>query len=1055
MTDHPQDSQSNDDSIREILADWGLGAANVATPHSVGPEDPFSWKNLTNRESQAAPELIANPSPVQSEAILADFGLEASGLDEISNKPECEMIEPEQVCQFPTTSHQHGKEPRPAGPVPKRSWPGPSDSVGGFHIILELGRGAFARVFLAAELNLGQRLVAIKVSQPEGDEPQILAQLQHTHIVPVHSVCDDQSTGLRILCMPYFGGANLAEVLAAAGGLEPTLRDGRSLVEALDHVGRNVSGVPSRASVPKTVSPPLSAGQSRIGSRATPGFSSANPAERSATSSRFRSLFSRLIRPRPSEPRALIDGDRHHNQPFRQFLHGASAIQAAVWIMARLAEGLEHAHSRGLVHRDLKPSNILLASDGTPMLLDFNLAAQTLAEPIENEARRAVVGGTLPYMSPEHLDAFNLRGSTLPEAVDERSDIYAMGLILYEMLAGQRPFDEPPANLPLIQALEAMIAARRHPPSLRAHSPKVPWSLDALVAKCLNFDPALRYQCARDLAEDLRRFLENLPMKHCSEPSLRERLGKLARRHPTLCSATSIGLICGMLIGLLVGTTVLVYDKMLDLDARIRLRVFDRDFTECQFLLNTVSGSREHLKKGIDKARQTLHDLGFDAGPEPRSGHWMQRLPSEEQNHVREQFAELVMLDARAMVMLATLRGSEGDLRKAYKQALASLDRAMKIAPAVPGALYAERALYHARLGEAKLAQDDSQLAASIVPTTCHDFTLLGSTLLASGNHARAEEALHQALKIDYTSFWTWFLLGHCHYAQRRFLESAGDFAVCAVRGPTFSWAHFNRGLALAKAGRLIDAQDAYDNALSIEPDFPEALVDRGLVKLELDQLASAQADLERAIKLGRDDVVILAALGETFARQGRRDDAEQYFARLLTRDPNDLVVLVARGIMRLKYDSESARSDLTHALEIDPRAAHAHYGMAHLIRQSDPHGALRHLDTALDLDRHLTDARQLRALVRARLGKREALDDVDRLIESPTRDRLYNAACAVAIYVREARDPRPLRHGLELLARALESGFSPQEAAADPDLEAMHPLPEYARLIAQYPKTK
>ncbi len=493
MTDHPQDSKSGDDSIREILADWALGAAEGATPQSSGPEDRFSWKNLNNRGNPAAPELIAEQSPVQSKALLADFELAPCGLDEVSENPDCETIERGRVRQCPTTTHQHGKTSPPLL-VPKRSWPAPNDSVGGFHIILELGRGAFARVFLAAELNLGQRLVAIKVSQPEGDEPQILAQLQHTHIVPVHSVCDDRGTGLRILCMPYFGGANLADVLAAAGGLEPTLRDGRSLVEALDHVGRSVSGVPSRASVPKTASPPLSGGTSGTGSKTAPGFSSTNAAERSATSSRFRSLLSRLIRPRSAAPKALNDVAAHPNQPFRQFLHGASAIEAVVWIMARLAEGLEHAHSRGLLHRDLKPSNILLASDGTPMLLDFNLAARTLSEPVENEAHRAVIGGTLPYMSPEHLDAFNPHGSTLPEAVDERADVYAMGLILFEMLAGRRPFNEPPANVPLAQALEEMIAVRRHPPSLRSHSPKVPWSLDALVAKCLSLDPANRYQ---------------------------------------------------------------------------------------------------------------------------------------------------------------------------------------------------------------------------------------------------------------------------------------------------------------------------------------------------------------------------------------------------------------------------------------------------------------------------------------------------------------------------------------------------------------------------------
>jgi serine/threonine protein kinase/Tfp pilus assembly protein PilF len=1055
MTEHPHASQAKEDSIREIMAVWGVDSPDAAAPQSMGPHDPFSWTNLNDRGSGATPELVAKQSPVESRALLADFELGDGGAAVIDERLDGEMIDPEQACQWSLPTRQNAREPRPAGPLQQRSWPGPTDSVGGFRIIVELGRGAFARVFLAAELNLGHRLVAIKVSQPEGDEPQILAQLQHTHIVPVHSVSDDRGTGLRILCMPYFGGANLAEVLAAAGGLEPTLRDGRSLVEALDHVGRNVAGVPSRASVSKTLCPPLSGRQRPTARGARSEFSSAISPERSAPSSQIRSLFSRFIRPRPISPRPLIVGDASPNQPFRQFLHGASAIQAAVWIVARLAEGLDHAHRRGLLHRDLKPSNILLASDGTPMLLDFNLAVRALTEPIESEMRRALVGGTLPYMSPEHLDAFNPRGSTLPEAVDERSDIYAMGLILYEMLAGQRPFAEPVENLPFSQALEEMIAARRNPPSLRAHSPIVPWSLDALVAKCLSPDPARRYQRAADLAEDLRRFLENQPMKHCPEPSLRERLGKLAKRHPTLCSATSIAIIGGILIGVLVGTTVLVYDRMQGLNARLRLRMFDRDFTECQFLLNTVSGSREHLEKGISKARKTLRGCGVDSGSEPRYSEWIGRLTSNEQNRVREQLAELVMLDGRAAVVLATQHGSEVDRFNAYKRALASLDRAQRIAPAVPAALYAERALYYARLGEAELAEENRLLAERIVPTSCHDLALLGSALLARGDHARAEETLRQALKLDPKAIWPRFLMGHCHYAQRRFLESVADFAVCAHGGPRFSWAYFNLGLALAKAGRLIAARDAYDVALDCDPDFSEALVNRALVELELDDLGSAEADLNHAIALGRDEVVILAALGEAIARQGRREHAEQYFARLLTGNPRDLVVLVARGVMRLRFDPESARSDLTRALAIDARDAHANYGIALLIRKSDPMGALGHLDTALESDPNLTDALQLRALVRARLGKREALDDVDRLIESPTRHRLYNAACAVAIYAKEARDVRPLGHGLELLARALASGFSPQEAAADPDLEAMRPIPEYARLLDTYQKAR
>ena len=167
-------------------------------------------------------------------------------------------------------------------------------------------------------------------------------------------------------------------------------------------------------------------------------------------------------------------------------------MRAAVWIVARLAEGLDHAHSRGLLHRDLKPANILLAADGTPMLLDFNLAAVSQPPPAEGQIGRAMLGGTLPYMAPEHLDAFDPRGTTPADAVDERADIYALGLILFELLTGAHPFPTPaptPGSAPT-DIIRPMIEARRQPPSPRARCPQVPWSLDALVNKCLAFDPA-------------------------------------------------------------------------------------------------------------------------------------------------------------------------------------------------------------------------------------------------------------------------------------------------------------------------------------------------------------------------------------------------------------------------------------------------------------------------------------------------------------------------------------------------------------------------------------
>jgi len=1075
MADTVRNPHFNVDSARDILDEWNLGredvlpndrsvlAEDALSPEGAPPENRpapphFSWELLKRADpggsSGASDGRKAHGNSVE---LFAGFELEESRAIWGSTQAPGRGAIGSRTADARRNHPNAVAEPEASRPRHDGGLPHPGDELAGFRIILELGRGAFARVYLAEEVNLGRRLVAIKVSRPEGEEPQILARLQHSHIVPVHSVADDPVSGLRILCMPYFGGANLAQVLEAAGGLVPTHHDGRSLVAALDQVSRNVSSVSSRV-MARASSRRLRPARSSRPSSPAPVILSTSRGMHSLATSRFRSLFSRCFgaRARPAADAGVTapDQDREQDldQPSRQFLHGATAAQAAVWIVARLADGLEHAHSRGLLHRDLKPSNILLAADGTPMLLDFNLSVDVVPSSDDGEINRALVGGTLPYMSPEHLDAFNPRGNTAPEAVDERSDIYALGLILFEMLAGEHPFSEVASGGSLFETIELMIAARRTVPSLRARCPQVPWSLDALVAKCLKFDPAQRYARARELAEDLRRFLDDLPMKFCPEPSFRERMGKFTRRHPALCGTTSIALISLVLIGLLAGTVAFVYDKVQVLAARMSLQVFDHDFTESQFLLNTAMASKQHLREGLDKSGRALRRLGAESETYPRWRAWQEHLTPEEDRRLREQIVELLMLDARARVALATQRGTDRDRGRAIEQAIAALDRAERMEPQAPSALYAERATYYAALGEADRAAADRRRAAEIVPSTCHDLTLLGSTLLAGGDPAAAEDALREALHVDVTSFWAWFVLGHCHYAQRRFLEAAGDFAACSARGPSFAWVHFNRGIALARAGRLLDAKLAYDHAIDLDPAFAEAVVDRALTELELNQLSAAHDDLIRAIKLGRNDLVVFVALGETWARLGRSREAERYFAELLEKNPADLVVRVARGINRVRETPQGAIEDFKRVLDQEPHNAQAHYGMALVVRRANLPAALEHLDRALHANPDLIDALQLRALVRARLGERGALDDVDRLVESATPHRLYNAACAVAILSEKAADRRLRSHSMDLLLRAIKAGFPAAEAASDPDLKPLHDSARFQEIVMRKP---
>ena len=250
-------------------------------------------------------------------------------------------------------------------------------------------------------------------------------------------------------------------------------------------------------------------------------------------------------------------------------------------------------------------------------------------------------------------------------------------------------------------------------------------------------------------------------------------------------------------------------------------------------------------------------------------------------------------------------------------------------------------------------------------PGTSHDWTLLGTAFLEAGDPAAAEDALRRALRLECTSFWAWFMIGHCHFAQARYAEAAGDFSACTAPGPQFAWAHFNRGLALARAGLLDPARDAYDQALRIDPEFAEALVNRALVELELNQVDPALADLTMAIELGRHDAAILAARGEALARIGRTTEAVRQFDAILADDPDNAVVRVARAMTRLGTDPRGARADFERILARDPRQAAAHYGMALLVRSDDLRGARKHLDIALDADPHLIDAIQLRALVR------------------------------------------------------------------------------------------
>jgi tRNA A-37 threonylcarbamoyl transferase component Bud32 len=172
---------------------------------------------------------------------------------------------------------------------------------------------------------------------------------------------------------------------------------------------------------------------------------------------------------------------------------GSLAPREAADMALRVADALAVAHDRGIVHRDVKPQNVLLTASGEAKVSDFGIARATSSETM---TQTNAVLGTLAYMSPEQV-----RG----ERVGPASDLYSLGVLLYEMLTGELPYrgDDPIAT--------AMKRLDEEPPHPRETNPAVPEELDALVARLLAKDPGDRYASAASLSRDLRRLLDGLP----------------------------------------------------------------------------------------------------------------------------------------------------------------------------------------------------------------------------------------------------------------------------------------------------------------------------------------------------------------------------------------------------------------------------------------------------------------------------------------------------------------------------------------------------------------
>ncbi|MFN0060769.1 MAG: protein kinase domain-containing protein [Planctomycetota bacterium] len=233
-----------------------------------------------------------------------------------------------------------------------------------------------------------------------------------------------------------------------------------------------------------------------------------------------------------------------------------------VALLAAICDGVHHAHLHGLIHRDLKPSNILVTAAGEPKILDFGVARAV--EPATTATlvatREGQILGTLPYMSPEQL-------GTETERTDFRADIYAIGVLAYELLGGRLPFAFSEPTLACV--IQTILG--QDPDPLGTLRPELRGDLESIVAKALEKNRALRYASALEFAQDLRRFLANEPVT--ARPAGRiYRLRKFVARH-RIAAAVGVGI--SLLVLVAVGG-ILHETRQRLAEARRKNAIFDK-----------------------------------------------------------------------------------------------------------------------------------------------------------------------------------------------------------------------------------------------------------------------------------------------------------------------------------------------------------------------------------------------------------------------------------------------------------------------------------------------
>jgi serine/threonine protein kinase/Tfp pilus assembly protein PilF len=890
------------------------------------------------------------------------------------------------------------------------SFPDAGQSHFGFHLLAELGRGAFGRVFLAKQESLAHRLVVLKVGSDLSDESRKLARLQHPNIVPVYSF--HRQGPLQALCMPYLGPVTLAHLLEKVTGERVENRSGVSLTRVFAECQKSRHAF---ADIDGTI----------------------------------RNTKDKTKRDQPAAPPPLAEplpsSEKEEGVPGFESLKNLSYVDATLMIVSRLADGLSRAHNAGIVHCDLKPANVLLSDDGRPMLLDFSVAFDLAGR----SQMQTYIGGTLPYMSPEQIRSVQTRSPTF----DGRSDVYGLGVILYELLAGRPPFgdDRDSSAQSVAKALETRLGPV---PRLRDVNPAVSPAVESLVMHCLEADPARRYQSARELHEDLTRQLASRPLRYAPNPSAAERIRKWTRRNRVALAACLVVGVAASSVAAYSSRDALRSRRLGELEsdrlAASRADGFVQDSRQARFALALAAVDPARRAGGMKAAERALARYG--AGGDDRWWQASTALPASRQAQVREAVSSLHWNVAASL--LAQARRAAGEERaELLRQAGVSNRRAELTHPGAqaPRPIWSQRAAIARLLGDEAAARQAADLAVAAPLTTSRDLLSEGRQLLADRKPKEALALIEKAAAADAAGFWPRYYLGVCHQALGQEVQAEAAFDVCVSLEPGFVGSYYGRGLSRLRSQDFARAVADFDRVAEECPRVGEVFVNRALAREGLKQYPEAIADLSRALELGYSPVMTYLVRARVYAAMKDLDAARRDQAHGLELTPTDELGWVARGRARAAKDLQGALSDFDEALKLNPQSLKAMQNKAHVLgRLGRNQQAAEVLSDLLELYPHYVDAWSGRGVLHARLNnRRAAVDDaaeaLRRSAAPPTR---YQAA---GIYAMTSQwHPEDRDEAFRLLSLSLRAGFGFDLLAIDRELDPIRTDPRFKQVVEE-----